>query len=74
MRKLAKKEQLAKKYARHKDSEAATLAETLRHEQRRVADLEKQVSEYVNKLEVALSEVQEEKNKRRMKAEASTLR
>lgn len=70
MRKLAKKEQLAKKYARHKDSEAATLAETLRHEQRRVADLEKQVSEYVNKLEVALSEVQEEKNKRRMKAEA----
>lgn len=67
MKRLAKKEQLAKKYARHKDSEAATLAETLRHEQGRVAELEKQVSEYVSKLNIALGEVQELKDERRAK-------
>jgi len=69
MKRLAKKEQLAKKYARHKDSEAATLAEELRHEQARVVDLEKQVSEYVSKLEVAVTELQEEKNQRRARSQ-----
>jgi len=47
---IAKKEQLAKRYARDKENEAAQLADALRHEQMRVAELEKQVAEYVAQL------------------------
>lgn len=56
MRKLAKKEQLAKKYARHRDEEAAQLAEALKREQQRARKLEEKVADYVAQLKVAVKQ------------------
>ncbi|KAB8349459.1 hypothetical protein FH972_023486 [Carpinus fangiana] len=55
LRKLLKKEQIAKKYAKHKDSEARELAQDLQNESRKVAQLEAQVKDFVAKLSRATS-------------------
>lgn len=56
MKKLAKKEQVAKKFARYKDNEATKLAESLQREHARVEILEKQVAEYVTQLKLATAQ------------------
>lgn len=56
MRKLVKKEQLAKKFARIKDSTVNELECRLREEQGKVTDLEAQLQQYVDKLTQATCE------------------
>jgi hypothetical protein len=65
MRKLAKKEQLAKKYARDRNDEAAALANALRREQERVQELEQQVTDYVLQLQKAVKEYEADGKLRR---------
>jgi len=56
VRKLAKKEQLAKSYAKHRDTEATNLAQLLHREQKKVLRLEKQVAEFARQLAAAMAE------------------
>ena len=53
MRKLLKKEQVAKKYAKHKDIALQELEDELRAERRKVTKLEQQVREYASQVERA---------------------
>ena len=59
MRKLAKKEQVAKRFAQSRDENAADLEEQLQHEQERVVKLEQDVQAYVTRLGKAVGEGQE---------------
>lgn len=58
MRKATKKEQIAKKYAKFKDGEAARLAVQLETEQAKALKLEKKLADYVARLAAALSNQQ----------------
>ena len=51
MKKLVRKEQVAKKYGKHRDNTASRLDQELRREQQKVGILEKQVEEYKTELE-----------------------
>jgi len=56
VRKLAKKEQLAKRYAKHRDTEATNLAQLLHREQKKVIRLERQVAEFARQLAAAMAD------------------
>lgn len=73
IRKLAKKEEVAKKYAKHRDIAAAELEEELRKEQKRAETLEAQVQQYRNRLYKALQDSAENKRSTKPAAEADDL-
>ncbi|KAI9718987.1 MAG: hypothetical protein M1828_006363 [Chrysothrix sp. TS-e1954] len=64
LRKFIKKEQVAKKWAKERDSAALKMEEELRHEQKKVARLEREVEEY-NKNLKAFDEKRENSEKDR---------
>lgn len=63
IRKLAKKEQVAKKYAKHRDSTASKLEEELQREQQKAAKLEVQVEDFRNRISNAVKDTASSKSR-----------